>query len=231
MNTSNAFRPNFLLDFANGEVYFGAGGVHLAANGADTSIEVKNGNNSVKLTRAGILTCLGNTRFGISEAGMSLDIMETGTQVSVSTPIQVKKDGSGSLANGGITWDSDGNLTLESSFEQNVSQLDSQGMYGYLNLPDIPEGYGKTILFVTPVYTRSYMGHRITMATSGDRLTHREMPETYRGDASIKTTIEGTSGVVNLTNSSAYICYGVKNTGSSHNTWVLNQLMNYGTIG
>ena len=231
MNTSNAFRPNFLLDFANGEAYFGAGGVHLAANGADTSIEVKNGNNSVKLTRAGILTCLGNTRFGISEAGMSLDIMETGTQVSVSTPIQVKKDGSGSLANGGITWDSDGNLTLESSFEQNVSQLDSQGMYGYLNLPDIPEGYGKTILFVTPVYTRSYMGHRITMATSGDRLTHREMPETYRGDASIKATIEGTSGVVNLTNSSAYICYGVKNTGSSHNTWVLNQLMNYGTIG
>ena len=231
MNVSNPFRPNFLLDFANGEAYFGAGGVHLAANGADTSIEVKNGNNSVKLTRAGILTYLGNTRFGISEAGMSLDIMETGTQVSVSTPIQVKKDGSGSLANGGITWDSDGNLTLESSFEQNVSQLDSQGMYGYLNLPDIPEGYGKTILFVTPVYTRSYMGHRITMATSGDRLTHIEMPETYRGDASIKTTIEGTSGVVNLTNSSAYICYGVKNIGSSHNTWVLNQLMNYSSIG
>jgi hypothetical protein len=32
MNTSNSFRPNFLLDFENGEAYFGAGGIHLAAD-------------------------------------------------------------------------------------------------------------------------------------------------------------------------------------------------------
>jgi hypothetical protein len=32
MNPSNSFRPNFLLDFENGEAYFGAGGIHLAAD-------------------------------------------------------------------------------------------------------------------------------------------------------------------------------------------------------
>lgn len=44
MNTSNSFRPNFLLDFENGEAYFGAGGVHLAADSSSTSIQLESGN-------------------------------------------------------------------------------------------------------------------------------------------------------------------------------------------
>lgn len=44
MNTSNSFRPNFLLDFANGEAYFGAGGIHLAADSSSTSIQLESGN-------------------------------------------------------------------------------------------------------------------------------------------------------------------------------------------
>lgn len=44
MNTSNSFRPNFLLDFANGEAYFGAGGIHLASDSSNTSIQLESGN-------------------------------------------------------------------------------------------------------------------------------------------------------------------------------------------
>lgn len=44
MNTSNSFRPNFLLDFENGEAYFGAGGIHLAADSSNTSIQLESGN-------------------------------------------------------------------------------------------------------------------------------------------------------------------------------------------
>lgn len=44
MNTSNSFRPNFLLDFANGEAYFGAGGIHLAADSANSLIQLISGN-------------------------------------------------------------------------------------------------------------------------------------------------------------------------------------------
>lgn len=44
MNTSNSFRPNFLLDFANGEAYFEAGGIHLAADSSNTSIQLESGN-------------------------------------------------------------------------------------------------------------------------------------------------------------------------------------------
>lgn len=44
MNTSNSFIPNFLLDFANGEAYFGAGGIHLAADSSNTSIQLESGN-------------------------------------------------------------------------------------------------------------------------------------------------------------------------------------------
>jgi hypothetical protein len=32
MNGSKNFTPNFLLDFETGEAYFGAGGIHLAAD-------------------------------------------------------------------------------------------------------------------------------------------------------------------------------------------------------
>lgn len=44
MNTSNSFRPNFLLDFENGEAYFGAGGVHLSADSANSLIQLISGN-------------------------------------------------------------------------------------------------------------------------------------------------------------------------------------------
>lgn len=44
MNTSNSFRPNFLLDFENGEAYFGAGGIHLAADSANSLIQLISGN-------------------------------------------------------------------------------------------------------------------------------------------------------------------------------------------
>lgn len=44
MNTSNSFRPNFLLDFENGEAYFGAGGIHLAADSASSLIQLISGN-------------------------------------------------------------------------------------------------------------------------------------------------------------------------------------------
>lgn len=44
MNTSNSFRPNFLLDFKTGEAYFGAGGIHLAADSANSLIQLISGN-------------------------------------------------------------------------------------------------------------------------------------------------------------------------------------------
>lgn len=47
MNTSNSFRPNFLLDFENGEAYFGAGGIHLAADSANSLIQLISGNPAV----------------------------------------------------------------------------------------------------------------------------------------------------------------------------------------
>lgn len=40
MNTSNSFRPNFLLDFENGEAYFGAGGIHLAADSENSQLQL-----------------------------------------------------------------------------------------------------------------------------------------------------------------------------------------------
>lgn len=249
MDTTNSFRPNFLLDFTNGEAYFGAGDIHLTAEQGESSFVLNTEGQKISLNRNGLsikdttvqsgdftrgtfLTLQGITQladthnFVCDNTGLSFFAKDGSSGDNGQYMLQINPNGSGLIGNG-ITWDSNGNVVVNNTFEQNVSQLNSAGTYGYLNLPDIPEGYGKTILFVTPLYSRGYMGHSITMATANDRLTHREMPETYRGTAPIVETIEGTNGTVTLSSLSAYICYGVKNTGSSYNIWVLNQLMNY----
>ena len=101
MNTSNSFRPNFLLDFENGEAYFGAGGIHLAADSADSLIQLKSGNpaagfgsaasmdlegigfdkvvatsnptanRSAKLSINGLSVNMGIPRFSVNEDGMT----------------------------------------------------------------------------------------------------------------------------------------------------------------
>lgn len=101
MNTSNSFRPNFLLDFENGEVYFGAGGIHLAADSANSLIQLISGNpaagfgsvasmdlkgigfdkvvatsnptanRSAKLSINGLSVNMGIPRFSVNEDGMT----------------------------------------------------------------------------------------------------------------------------------------------------------------
>lgn len=63
MNTSNSFRPNFLLDFENGEAYFGAGGIHLAADADNTEIELTSSDTKLTLDGSGI-SMINNTSSG-----------------------------------------------------------------------------------------------------------------------------------------------------------------------
>jgi len=70
MNASNTFRPNFLLDFESGEAYFGAGGIHLAADPAETAITVKNGTDSIKLSKTGISSRINDAQFSVDSNGL-----------------------------------------------------------------------------------------------------------------------------------------------------------------
>lgn len=63
MNTSNSFRPNFLLDFENGEAYFGAGGIHLAADADNTELELTSSDTKITLGGSGI-SMINNTSSG-----------------------------------------------------------------------------------------------------------------------------------------------------------------------
>lgn len=63
MNTSNSFRPNFLLDFENGEAYFGAGGIHLAADADNTELELTSSDTKFTLDGSGI-SMINNTSSG-----------------------------------------------------------------------------------------------------------------------------------------------------------------------
>lgn len=67
MNPSNQFRPNFLLDFETGEAYFGAGGIHLAADSENSQLQLTTSDTKLTLDGSG-LSMINNTS-GLSTVG------------------------------------------------------------------------------------------------------------------------------------------------------------------
>lgn len=67
MNPSNEFRPNFLLDFESGEAYFGAGGIHLAADSKNSQLQLTTSDTKLTLDGSG-LSMINNTS-GLSTVG------------------------------------------------------------------------------------------------------------------------------------------------------------------
>lgn len=127
MNPSNQFRPNFLLDFANGEVYFGAGGIHLAADSENSQLQLTTTDTKLTLDGSG-LSMINNTG-GLSTVGTYIKknnisqltgdyqfkLDSTGMRMGqAQTPFTewfgLNSDGSGQLAKGNITWNSSGEI-------------------------------------------------------------------------------------------------------------------------
>lgn len=127
MNPSNQFRPNFLLDFANGEAYFGAGGMHLAADSENSQLQLTTSDTKLTLDGSG-LSMINNTG-GLSTVGTYIKknnisqltndyqfkLDSTGMRMGqAQTPFTewfgLNSDGSGQLAKGNITWNSSGEI-------------------------------------------------------------------------------------------------------------------------
>lgn len=127
MNTSNSFRPNFLLDFENGEAYFGAGGIHLAADSDNSQLQLATSDTKLTLDGSG-LSMINNTS-GLSTVGTYIKknnisqltgdyqfkLDSTGMRMGqAQTPFTewfgLNSDGSGQLAKGNITWNSSGEI-------------------------------------------------------------------------------------------------------------------------
>lgn len=127
MNTSNSFRPNFLLDFENGEAYFGAGGIHLAADSENSQLQLTTSDTKLTLDGSG-LSMINNTG-GLSTVGTYIKknnisqltndyqfkLDSTGMRMGqAQTPFTewfgLNSDGSGQLAKGAITWNSSGEI-------------------------------------------------------------------------------------------------------------------------
>lgn len=127
MNTSNSFRPNFLLDFENGEAYFGAGGIHLAADSENSQLQLTTTDTKLTLDGSG-LSMINNTG-GLSTVGTHIKknnisqltsdyqfkLDSTGMRMGqAQSPFTewfgLNSDGSGQLAKGNITWNSSGEI-------------------------------------------------------------------------------------------------------------------------
>lgn len=127
MNTSNSFRPNFLLDFANGEAYFGAGGIHLAADSENSQLQLTTTDTKLTLDGSG-LSMINNTG-GLSTVGTYIKknnisqltsdyqfkLDSTGMRMGqAQSPFTewfgLNSNGSGQLAKGNIAWNSSGEI-------------------------------------------------------------------------------------------------------------------------
>lgn len=129
MNTSNSFRPNFLLDFENGEAYFGAGGIHLAADSENSQLQLTTSDTKLTLDGSGLSMINNSSSGALSTSGtyikknnisqltsdyqFKLDStgMRMGQAQSPFTEwFSLNSDGSGQLAKGNITWNSSGEI-------------------------------------------------------------------------------------------------------------------------
>lgn len=129
MNTSNSFRPNFLLDFANGEAYFGAGGIHLAADSENSQLQLTTADTKLTLDGSGLSMINNSSSGALSTSGTYIkknNILQltsdyqfkldsTGMRMGqAQSPFTewfgLNSDGSGQLAKGNITWNSSGEI-------------------------------------------------------------------------------------------------------------------------
>lgn len=127
MNSSNQFRPNFLLDFETGEAYFGAGGIHLAADSENSQLQLTTSDTKLTLDGSG-LSMINNTS-GLSTVGTYIKknnisqltsdyqfkLDSTGMRMGqAQSPFTewfgLNSDGSGQLAKGNIAWNSSGEI-------------------------------------------------------------------------------------------------------------------------
>lgn len=139
MNPSNQFRPNFLLDFKTGEAYFGAGGVHLAADSENSALELTSSDTKLTLDKSG-LSMINNVSGGaLSTSGTYIKknnisqltndyqfkLDSTGIHMGQAQPpftewFGLNSDGSGSLAKKAIQWNTDGEITIGGNSDKKI---------------------------------------------------------------------------------------------------------------
>lgn len=129
MNTSNSFRPNFLLDFENGEAYFGAGGIHLAADSENSQLQLTTSDTKLTLDGSGLSMINNSSSGALSTSGTYIKknnisqltsdyqfkLDSTGMRMGqAQSPFTewfgLNSNGSGQLAKGNITWNSSGEI-------------------------------------------------------------------------------------------------------------------------
>ena len=175
MNTSNSFRPNFLLDFENGEAYFGAGDIHLAADSSSSEITIKNSSGTLgtktqvsnegisvtryteqsgvlvtnpmiaKISESGLIANAGGSsgqfvQLLVNEDGVAVNKYTTGAIVPGQDVdfqcFKCNNDGSGSLADGRITWNSSGQFeTMEVGTDANGKVILAGDSFSGIKIP------------------------------------------------------------------------------------------------
>jgi hypothetical protein len=109
-----------LLDFKNGEVYFGAGSIHLAADSENSSISISSSSSNTNIDKYGINMTMGNTSFTVNNKGVYYKKGSTNA-------FSVLNTGAGTFANGKFVWNENGDIVVSNGL---ILNTDGTGQLG-----------------------------------------------------------------------------------------------------
>lgn len=229
MNTSNSFRPNFLLDFENGEAYFGAGGIHLAADSENSQLQLTTADTKLTLDGSG-LSMINNTS-GLSTVGTHIKknnisqltsdyqfkLDSTGMRMGqAQSPFTewfgLNSDGSGQLAKGNITWNSSGEINeLNVGDSTNGKVILAGNSFSGLRVPQTTDtdfylidiyGSQNTTPKSGTIYVRSSNGSQIYISGNGSIYVQK-----VSGGNTYSASLDPTVGLVFKKNSATTKTY------------------------
>nr|UWI13322.1 MAG: hypothetical protein [Bacteriophage sp.] len=103
-----------MLDFKNGEAYFGAGGIHLAADSENSSISISSSSSNTNIDKYGINMTMGNTSFTVNNQGVYYKKGSTNA-------FGVLNTGAGTFANGKFAWNENGDIVVSNGLIVNTN--------------------------------------------------------------------------------------------------------------
>lgn len=123
--------------------------------------------------------------------------------VTISGNAKFNKDGSGQLAGGNISWDTTGNLSVTGLTVSGFTITNRvYDAEGTLQLPSLNSNQDCCFIITTGAYTRSYMGHAIKTSTTNSSV------EVYKDKSGSDTQSGKTSYTIQLDPNSVYSVSG-----------------------
>lgn len=163
-NPANTFRPNWCANLLTGEQWLCSGKVHI-----DEDAFTYESNTATTIIRDYLSHVTELSNFSVTDNYISYQTKVADTEVGGTKtiePLRITKEGIGSLANGAISWNADGDMLAD--FYDNAPQLNDDNFT--VTLPKIISGYNKHVRIPIASVSRTAVLNKLVASDSYARI-------------------------------------------------------------